>query len=101
MVPSWNITITYKTSSSLTVRWTYFPLSVQVQRYLVRYKEKNSNISLIYHVSKWNNLHYTGNMLRGYSLYEVNVFAVVNTSGNETLYQSSEVITARTSEGGR
>ena len=100
MVRSWNVTITYKTSSSLTVRWIHFPLSVPIQRFLVKYKEKNSNISLIYHVSKWDNLHYTGNVLRGYSLYEVNVFAVVNTSGNETLYQSSRVITARTSEGG-
>ena len=101
MVPSWNVTITYKTSSTLTVRWTNFPLSVPIQRVLVKYKEKNSNINLIYHVSIWNNFHYTGNMLRGYSLYEVNVFAVVNTSGNETLYKSSGVITARTSEGGK
>ena len=100
MVPSWNVTITDKTSSSLTVRWTNFPLSVPIQRFLVKYKEKNSNISLIYQVSKWNNLHYTGNMLSGYWLYEVNVFAVMNTSGDETLYHSSEVLTARTSEGG-
>ena len=100
MVPSWNVTITDKTSSSLTVRWTNFPLSVPIQRFLVKYKEKNSNISLIYQVSKWNNLHYTENMLSGYWLYEVNVFAVVNTSGDETLYHSSEVLTVRTSEGG-
>ena len=39
-------------------------------------------------------------MLSGYWLYEVNVFAVVNTSGDETLYHSSEVLTVRTSEGG-
>ena len=101
MVPSWNVTITYKTSSSLTLQWTKFPSSVPIERFLVKYKEKNSNISLIYRVSKWNNLHYSGNILRGYSLYEVNVFAVTNTSGNGTLYQSSEVITARTSEGGK
>ncbi|CAH3116621.1 unnamed protein product [Porites lobata] len=99
VVPSWNVTITYKTSSSLTLQWTNFPSSVPIERFLVKYKDKTSNISLIYRVSKWNNLHYTGNILRGYSLYEVNVFAVANTSGNGTLYQSSEVITARTSEG--
>ena len=100
MVNSWNVTITYKTSSSLTVRWTNFPLSIPIQRFLVKYKEKNSNISLIYHVSKWKSSHYTANMLKGYTLYEVNVFAVANTSGNETLYQSNKVITARTNEGG-
>ena len=98
VVPSWNVTITYKTTSSLTVRWSTFPLNVPIQRFLVKYKEKNSNVSLIYHVSNWYNSHYTGNTLKGYTFYEVNV--VAETSGNGTLY-SSEAITARTHEGGK
>ena len=98
VVPSWNVTITYKTTSSLTVRWSTFPLNVPIQRFLVKYKEKNSNVSLIYHVSNWYNSHYTGNTLKGYTCYEVNV--VAETSGNGTLY-SSEAITARTYEGGK
>jgi len=98
VVPSWNVTITYKTISSLTVRWSTFPLNVPIQRFLVKYKEKNSNVSLIYHVSNWYNSHYTGNTLKGYTFYEVNV--VAETSGNGTLY-SSDAITARTQEGGK
>ena len=98
VVPSWNVTITYKTTSSFTVRWSTFPLNVPIQRFLVKYKEKNSNVSLIYHVSNWYNSHYTGNTLKGYTFYEVNV--VAETSGNGTLY-SSEAITARTHEGGK
>jgi len=98
VLPSWNVTITYKTSSSLTVWWSNFPSSVPIQSFLVKYKEISSNVSMIYHVSRWYNSHYTGNILKGYTFYEVNV--VANTFGNGTLYYS-EAITARTNEGGK
>ena len=100
VVTSWNVTISNKTSSSLTVRWSNFPSSVSIQRFLVKYKEKSSNVSLIYHISYWYNSHYTGNVLKGYTFYEVSVVAVANTLGNSTLY-SSEAVTARTNEGGK
>ena len=61
-------------------------------------KDKNSNVSLIYHVSNWYNSHYTGNILKAYMFYEVYVLAVSSVNG--TLY-SSEAITARTNEGGK
>ena len=99
VVPSWNVTITYKTSSSLTVRWSNFPLSFPIQRYLVRYKEQNSNVSLIYQASSWYNSHYSGSTLRGYQFYRVNIIAVATYSENGTY--SSEATIARTNEGGR
>ena len=98
MVPSWNVTIINKTPTSLTVRWSNFPLSIQIQRLLVKYKEKNSNVSLTYHVSNWYNSHHTGNGLKVYMFHEVYVVAVSSVNG--TLY-SSEAITARTNEGGK
>lgn len=99
MLPSWNVTIAYKTSSSLTIRWSNFPLSVPIQWFLVRYKEPNSSVSLIYKVSNWYNSHYSGSVLRTYQFYEVNVIAVANNSGNGTY--SSEPTIARTNEGGK
>ena len=99
VVPSWNVTITYKTSSSLTVRWSNFPLSFPIQRYLVRYKEQNSNVSLIYQASNWYNSHYSGSTLRGYQFYQVNIIAVATHSENGTY--SSEATIARTNEGGK
>ena len=99
VLPSWNVTIAYKTSSSLTVRWSNFPLSVPIQWFLVRYKEQNSSVSLIYKVSNWYNSHYSGSVLRTYQSYEVNVIAVANNSGNGAY--SSEPTIARTNEGGK
>ena len=99
MVPSWNVTMTHKTVRSLTVRWSNFPSSVPIQRFIVKYKEKKSNVSVIYYLSYWYNSHYTGNILKGYTFYEVSVVAVAKASGNGTLY-STEAITARTNEGG-
>lgn len=99
MLPSWNVTITYKTSSSLTIRWSNFPLSVPIQWFLVRYKEQNSSFSLIYKVSNWYNSHYSGSVLRTYQSYEVDVIAVANNSGNGAY--SSEPTIARTNEGGK
>ena len=99
VLPSWNVTIAYKTSSSLTIRWSNFPLSVPVQWFLVRYKEQNSSFSLIYKVSNWYNSHYSGSVLRTYQSYEVNVIAVANNSGNGAY--SSEPTIARTNEGGK
>ena len=98
VLPSWNVTIAYKTSSSLTIRWSNFPLSVPIQWFLVRYKEQNSSVSLIYKVSNLYNSHYSGSVLRTYQSYEVNLIAVANNSGNGTY--SSEPIIARTNEGG-
>ena len=99
VLPSWNVTIAYKTSSSLTIRWSNFPLSVPIQWFLVRYKEPNSSVSLIYKVSNWYNSHYSGSVLRTYQSYEVNVIAVANNSGNGAY--SSEPTIARTNEGGK
>ena len=99
VLPSWNVTIAYKTSSSLTIRWSNFPLSVPIQWFLVRYKEHNSSFSLIYKVSNWYNSHYSGSVLRTYQSYEVNVIAVANNSGNGAY--SSEPTIARTNEGGK
>ena len=98
VVPSWNVTIINKTSTSLTVRWSNFPSSVPIQHLLVKYKDKNSNASLAYNVSNWYNSHYTGNVLKVYMFYEVYVVAVSSVNG--TLY-SSEAMTARTNEGGK
>ena len=64
----------------------------------MKYKDKNSNVSLTYHVSNWYSSHYTGNLLKVYMFYEVYVVAVSFVNG--TLY-SSEAITARTKEGGK
>ena len=99
VLPSWNVTIAYKTSSSLTIRWSNFPLSVPIQWFLVRYKEHNSSFNLIYKVSNWYNSHYSGSVLRTYQSYEVNVIAVANNSGNGAY--SSEPTIARTNEGGK
>ena len=99
VLPSWNVTIAYKTSSSLTIRWSNFPLSVPIQWFLVRYKEQNSSFSLIYKVSNWYNSHYSGSVLRTYQSYEVDVIAVANNSGNGAY--SSEPTIAITNEGGK
>ena len=99
VLPSWNVTIAYKTSSSLAIRWSNFPLSVPIQWFLVRYKEQNSSLSLIYKVSNWYNSHNSGSVLRSYQSYEVNVIALANNSGNGTY--SSEPTIARTNEGGK
>ena len=99
VLPSWNVTIAYKTSSSLAIRWSNFPLSVPIQWFLVRYKEQNSSLSLIYKVSNWYNSHNSGSVLGSYQSYEVNVIALANNSGNGTY--SSEPTIARTNEGGK
>ena len=99
VLPSWNVTVTYKTSSSLTVRWSNFPLSIPIQQFLVRYKDQNSNFSLIYKISNWYNSHSSGSILRGYQFYQVNIIAVGVYSGNGTY--SSQTTVARTNEGGK
>jgi len=98
VVPSWNVTITNITSFSLTVKWTNFPLSISVQRFLVKYTELNSNFSLVFQSSTWYNTHHTGSVLKGFRLYEVTVIAVATDFGNGT-YSSVPTLT-RTSEGG-
>ena len=64
----------------------------------MKYKDENSNVSLIYYVSNWYNSHYTGNLLKVCMFYEVYVVAVSSVNG--TLY-SSKAITERTNEGGK
>ena len=98
MVPSWNITITSITSSSLAVKWSDFPLSIPVKLLLVKYTELNSNVSLVYLSSTRNTTHGTGNVLKGFQFYEVKVIAVTTVAGNRSY--SSEAVLARTDEAG-
>ena len=98
-MPSWNITVTSLTSSSLTVKWSDFPSSLPVQRFLVKYKEQNSNVSLVFQASSSYNTHHSGRVLKAYQFYEVKVIAVAASVGNGTY--SSEAVITRTKEGGR
>ena len=98
-LPSWNLTVAKSTSSSLTVKWSQFPLTnLFIQRYLVNYREHNSNVSLIFEVSNSYDTHYTGSVLKGYQFYDVQVIAVMTSVGNGTY--STQTETTRTEEGG-
>lgn len=100
LLPSWNLTITSSTSSSLTVKWSQFPLTnLFIQRFLVNYREHNSNVSLIFEVPNSYDTHYTGGVLKGYHFYDVRVIAVTTGVGNGTY--SSQKETTRTEEGGK
>ena len=99
LVPSWNVTITYKTSSSLTVQWSKFPLTnLTIQRFLVNYREHNSNVSLIFQTPSSYITHYSGSVLKSYQFYDVEVIAVTASGDNGTY--SSRTESARTDEGG-
>ena len=98
-MPSWNLTVTNATSSSLTVKWSQFPLTnLFIQRFLVNYREHSSNVSLIFEVPNSYDTHYTGSVLKGYQLYDVQVIAVETSVGNSTY--SSQKQSTRTIEGG-
>ena len=99
VLPSWNTSITSRTSSSLTVRWSTFPLSVPILRFWVKYTEQNSNVSMVYQVASWYNTHYSGSVLKGYQFYEVKIIAVATSSGNGTYSSTATLI--RTKEGGK
>lgn len=99
-VPTWNVTIYRITSSSLSVRWTNFPLNFTVQGFLIKYTLQNSNVSQVFQASKWHNTHYSGSVLKGYSYYEVKVIAVVITGNGTSMYSTRASLT-RTNEGGK
>ena len=92
--------MTSMTPTSLTIRWHDFPLNRPLQRFLVKYKEQNINLTMVFQVSKWYNTHYSGSVLKGYQFYEVQVIAVTTASGNGTYMYSTKAALARTSEGG-
>lgn len=95
---SWNITVYSITSSSASVRWLNFPLSANVTHYLVRYKEP-SGVSVLFRASSYSNTHYT-NRLKGYTSYDVQVFAsTTGIDGNITY--SSQTVSIETPEGGK
>ena len=99
-MPSWNVTVTKSTSSSLTVKWSQFPLkNLFIQRFLVNYREHSSNVSLIFEVPNSCDTHYTGAVLNSYQFYDVQVIAVTASVGNSTF--STQTETARTEEGGK
>ena len=98
-LPYWNLTVTNSASSSLTIKWSQFPLTnLFVQRFLVNYREHHSNVSLIFEVPNSYDTHYTGAVLKGYQFYDVRVIAVTTGVGNGTY--STQIETARTKEGG-
>ena len=92
--------MTSMTSTSLTIRWQDFPLNFPLQRFLVKYKEQNINLTMVFQVSKWNSTHNSGSVLKGYQFYEVQVIAVITASGNGTYMYSTKAALTRTSEGG-
>ena len=95
---SWNITVYSITSSSASVRWLNFPLSANVIHYLVRYKEP-SGVSVLFRASSYSNTHYT-NRLKGYTSYDIQVFA--STTGiNGNITYSSQTVSIETPEGGK
>ena len=100
LLPSWNISISDTTTSSMTVQWSNFPMTSQsIQRLLVSYREHNSNVSLIFETQSYSNTHYTGKILRSYQYYDVQVIAVASNSSNGTFSSRKEI--ARTNEGGK
>ena len=100
LVPSWNISISDTTTSSMTVQWSNFPLTSQsIQRLLVGYREHNSNVSLIFETQSYYNTHYTGKVLGSYQYYDVQLIAVASNSSNGTFSSKKEI--ARTNEGGK
>ena len=94
---SWNITVSSITSSSARVQWPSFPLSFSVSYYFVRYKEDSNSVSRLFRVSGYSNTHYSG-LLRGYTAYDVQVFAVTTDKGNATY--ASNTVSFQTPEGG-
>ena len=94
--PSWNITVSSITSSSALVYWSNLPLPQSVSYYLVRFKELSNNVSRLF---KANSNSYYTNLLRGFTAYEVHVFAV--TSSGENATHASNAVSIVTAEGGK
>ncbi len=95
---SWNVTVYNITSSSARVRWSSFPLPLSISYYLVRYKETHG-VSTLFQASSFSNTYYT-NRLRGYTSYDVQVFAFT-TSINGNITYSSQTVSIKTPEGGK
>ena len=89
--------MSYLTSSSARVYWSNFPLSPFVSYYLVRYKEVSNGFSRLFQVSRYSNTHYTS-LLKAYTAYDIQVFAVTKSIGNVTY--ASKTVSIQTQEGG-
>ncbi len=95
---SWNVTVHSITSSSAEARWSNFPLPLSISYYLVRYKDTNG-VSILFRASSYSNTYYT-NRLKGYTSYDVQVFAFT-TSMNGNITYSSQAVSIKTLEGGK
>ena len=71
-------------------------MSQSVSYYLVRLKELSNDVSRLF---KANNNSYYTNLLRGFTAYEVKVFAV--TSSGENATYASNAFSIVTTEGGK
>lgn len=96
-ISSWNVSVYGITSSSAGVQWSKFPLPLAVSYFLVRYKESSNGVGTLFKVNQLLNAHYT-NLLKGFTSYEFQVFAVLKGNGNNTY--SSEAVSIKTAEGG-
>lgn len=95
-VSSWEVTIGGVNSSSAKVSWTAFPVSLPVNYFLVRYREVATSVSTLYQVSHFSNT-YCANLLKGFTAYGVQVFAVTENNGT----YASKVLSLQTEEGGK
>ncbi len=95
---SWNVTVHNITSSSAGVRWSNFRLPLPISYYLVRYKETNG-FSTLFRASSFSSSHYNS-FLKGYTSYDVQVFAFTTSIGENITY-SSQTISIQTPEGGK
>ena len=77
------------------VYWPNLPLPQSASYYLVRFKELSNDVSRLF---KANNNSYYTNLLRGFTAYEVNVFAVTSNGENGTY--ASNAVSIVTAEGG-
>ncbi|KAL9979894.1 hypothetical protein ACROYT_G008409 [Oculina patagonica] len=93
---SWNVTVHNITSSSAGVRWSNFRLPLPISYYLVRYKETNG-FSTLFRASSFSSSHYNS-FLKGYTSYDVQVFAFTTSIGENITY-SSQTISIQTPEG--
>ena len=97
-VNSWNITVNGITSSTAWVRWSNFPLPLNISHYFVRYKDMSNGVSTLFKASSSSNKHYV-NRLKGYTSYDVQVLAASTSTANITY--SSQMVSIETAEGGR
>ena len=84
------------TSSSARLYWPNPPLPQSVSYYFVRFQELSNNVSRLF---KANSNSYYTNLLKGFTAYEVHVFAV--TSSGENATYASSAVSIITAEGGK